>query len=78
MKTYLLNHEQGYSRGKLRVRVKLEKLHKNPSYDAGSPVRFDLENKVIKKMNKMMADCYNKAPEKFCLKLLFDASFFWE
>ena len=32
----------------------------------------------MKKMNTMMTECYSKIPEIDCLKLLFNASFFWE
>ena len=40
--------------------------------------RFEFENDIIRRMKQMMGECYSKKPEDFCLKLLFDASFFWE
>ena len=54
------------------------KIYNDPWSDAGMQHRFEFENDIIRRMKQMMGECYSKKPEDFCLKLLFDASFFWE
>ena len=50
----------------------------DPLSDAGMQHRFEFENDIIKRMKQLMTECYSKKPENYCLKLLFDSSFFWE
>ena len=98
MKTYLLNHDKGFSRHENPKKILflvlsdqtvnynlhcileyiVTKIENDPWSDSGMQHRFEFENEIIKRMKELMTDCYSKKPENYCLKLLFDSSFFWE
>ena len=93
MKKYLHDHDKGHSRHCLReshegfswkilcffMNIRRNLKTKNDSWsNAGMQHRFEFENDIIRRMKQIMAECYSKKPEDFCLKLLFDSSFFWE
>jgi len=46
-------------------------MHRHP------PTRTAFEEKNVRIMKKIMNDCKKKKPEEFCLKVLFDADYFW-